>query len=955
MDFETLSPNGLYCGFRLIRKQFVSAHSANLYTLRHEKTGAELLYFDRPDENKTFSICFKTLPSDDTGVFHILEHSVLAGSRKYPVKEPFVSMLQSSMQTFLNAMTFSDKTVYPVSSRNDQDFFNLMSVYLDAVFCPLIYDRPEIFMQEGWHFEFTDAQSEPYFNGVVYSEMKGAYADVDTLIEAGTNRLLYPDNSYGYESGGHPDHIPELTLSQFLDTHRRFYHPSNARIFLDGHMDIDSVLRFIDGEYLSKYEYRKPDFDFVPQSPKTAEHTVFYEPQESGDSRAHLVLAKILCSHQEVEKLYAARILADYLTGSNEAPLKRAFLERGLAQDVSLTVNDGVFQPSVSLVFRNTAGERFSDIRQFLPEAVTALLRDGLNAEDLSASLERLAFTSREITEPYGVDLAIKALDGWLYGDDPLTHIDNAAVFESLRARIDSPYFSDLLAELFADPAELSSLYVLPSASKGADDAKNEAARLAAMTADWDDESRADAFRRFSRMQQWQQSTDSEDVLRTIPRLNLKDIPRDIHPAKTTHTSVSGVDVLEVSTVSNGIAYLNLFFDISDFSPEELRLCTVLTNCFGELRTEHYAADRLQSRIKGTLGSLSARIELIAAPCDLTHCRPYLLVSAAMLEQKLPDAVSLLTELLAHSRYDETGRIHELALQNDYFLKQSLIGNGHTFAVARALSAFSCEGAMKEHLEGESYLRWFSDFTERFPDAADDYTARLHALAGRAFARNRLFIGFGGAPVPAELEKLICALPVNTVETASPLPLSDRNPCAIEIPSGVGYSAIGQNLYAAGSRFSGSCSVLSALMTYGYLWNMVRVQGGAYGTGMVVRANGDLICYSYRDPNLENTRSVYLGMADHLEAFLRQNPPLDDIVIGAVNTSDPLLDPAAVCELACIRHLKGITPQSLTQTRHELLDTTADDLAALAAVLRDCVADAKYCAVGDSASVSFIS
>ena len=340
-------------GFRLIKKEYVAAKSAELYTLRHEKTGAELLYFDRADENKTFTICFKTLPEDDTGVFHILEHSVLNGSRRFPVKEPFVTLLQGSMQTYLNALTFSDKTMYPVSSRNEQDLFNLMSVYLDAAFCPLIHERPEIFMQEGWHYEFDGETGKPYYNGVVFSEMKGAFSDVDTLIGNGMHRLLYPDTSYGYVSGGDPKYITGLSYEKFTAAHKRFYHPSNARIFLDGHMNIDAVLEYIDGEYLSKYEYRAPDFDFAMQTPVTAEKTISYEVREGEEALAHMASAKILCTHKDVEKLYAAEILADYLTGSNEAPLKRAFLESGLAQDVSIDVNDGMYQPNIAVVVRN--------------------------------------------------------------------------------------------------------------------------------------------------------------------------------------------------------------------------------------------------------------------------------------------------------------------------------------------------------------------------------------------------------------------------------------------------------------------------------------------------------------------------------------------------------------------------------------------------------------------------
>ena len=414
MTVNQMQPGDVICGFELLKKEHVAAYDADCYIMSYTITGTELLYMDRPDENKTFCISFKTLPEDNTGVFHILEHSVLNGSEKYPVKEPFVSLLQSSMQTFLNAMTYGDKTIFPVSSRNEQDLMNLMSVYLDGVFQPLIYTRPEIFMQEGWHYEFDPENGQPYYNGVVFSEMKGEFADVEQVIDAETLRLLFPDNCYGFISGGHPEEITDLTYEKFIETHKRFYHPSNAKIILDGHMDIEGVLQFIDAEYLSAYDYQKPDFDFVMQTPRTAEKTVYYETQEGQEELCHMSMAKILCTHSDVEKIYAAQILAEYLTGSNEAPLKRAFLERGLAQDVSLSVNDQVYQPGISLVAYNTSKDRFEQIREAVPGLIREMIAGGLDKEALSAALERNAFENREIHEPYGVEVATRVLAGWL-------------------------------------------------------------------------------------------------------------------------------------------------------------------------------------------------------------------------------------------------------------------------------------------------------------------------------------------------------------------------------------------------------------------------------------------------------------------------------------------------------------------------------------------------------------
>ena len=939
-------------GFVLSRKERLAARAADAYLLRHEKTGAELLYLDRAAENKTFAICFKTLPEDDTGVFHILEHSVLNGSEKYPVREPFVSLLQSSMQTYLNAMTFSDKTVYPVSSRNEQDFFNLMSVYLDAVFRPLIHTRKEIFLQEGWHYEFGE-DGRPCCNGVVYSEMKGAYADVDTLLDDEMNRLLYPDTCYGFSSGGHPAHIPELSYERFTAAHKRFYHPSNARIFLDGAMDIDAVLSYLDGEYLSQYDYRAPDFDFTVQQPRTAEKTVTYEAREG--ELSHLVTAKIYASYGDKERICAARILADYLTGSNEAPLTRAFLERGLSQDVSLAVDGGILQPSAGLIVRNTEPEKFAEIKAFLPEFTETLCRTGLDRDALLASLVRAAFFDREITEPYGIELAIQSLQSWLYGGDPLMWLDNTAVFASLREKADTSYFTDLLRDLLGGTDDKCWLYVLPSQTKGAEDAAREDARLAAVTADWTEADYASHRAEREALLRWQQTPDTEEALAALPHLRLEDVPQETEPTKTRLTTLAGREVLEVQTETNGIVYLHLYFDLSDFSLEELRLLNVLTDCFGELRTEHYAADRLQSRIKAVFGSLRASLILSGRTGDLSACTPHLKITAGMLEEHTDAALGLLRELLLCGRYDETERIRETVLQADYFQKQSRISDGHQLAISRALAPYSRVNALKElALDGEHFVDWYSDFAAKFEADAAAYPARFAALTARAFAKNRLFAGYGGSLAPAALESLIEALPEQPVGAKADYPAIERGDCALDIPAEVGFSALGANLYAAGGEYTGDWAVLSTMMTYAYLWGQVRVQGGAYGTGMSVRANGDLFCYSYRDPNLANTADAFGGMPEFLDAFLAEGAPLDDLIIGTVNTTDPLLSPRGVCGLACLRHLGGTKPEDIARIRREILCTTPETLAAHRDLLRRCLDSASFCAVGNAEATAFV-
>ena len=948
-----LELGGVTAGFELENKQYVEAKKAMLYTLRHKKCGARLLYFDRADQNKTFAVSFKTLPENDTGVFHILEHSVLNGSDKFPVKEPFVSLLQSSMQTFLNAYTFGDKTMFPVSSRSEQDLFNLMSVYLDAVFCPSIHNMPEIFMQEGWHYEF-DENGNVSYNGVVFSEMKGAYADVERIMGDACDRLMYPDTCYGFSSGGRPESITDLSYEQFIATHKRFYHPSNARFFLDGHMDIDGVLEYIDAEYLSHYDYLEPDFDFTEQKPVTGSATVNFEPTEGEEMRAHMVMGKLLCRFDEIEKLYAAKIIADYLTGSNEAPLKRAFLKNGLAQDAAVEINDGIYQPSVTLVVLNTTEDRFDEIRSFVPETVRSIAENGLDRSALHACIERFAFACREITEPYGVELAIKALDGWLYGGDPMLHIDNAKVFDALREKLDTGYFEALMLEMLADPDDKCYVYALPSKTKLADDARREKAKCEAEAAAWDDEKRRQMVDAVEKMQLWQQSQDDEEALMTLPVLELSDIPRDVEPIQAQPCNIAGRPALNIKTGTDGIVYLNLYFDISDFTTEQLRLVNVITTCLGELRTENFTALELQNKIKATLGAVAAKVDVVSHEGDLGKCTPYLLVSASMLRENAPAAAELLSELVLNTRWDETDKIGEIIMQSDYFIKQSLIGNGHSFAIAKALSGFSAEAALREALEGESFAGWFGELADSFAEKANELGASLAELAKRAFAANRLFVGFGGEPELEALEGFVNTLPQGEIGKPAAAPEGAKDDCAVEIPADVGFCALGGNLNALDEKFSGAWPVLSSLMTYGYLWGAVRVQGGAYGTGMNVRANGDIFCYSYRDPNLVSSADAFAALPDVLDEMLGEDMPLDDIIIGTVNTTDPLLDPAGQCELSCRRYLKGTTCEDIAALRHGILDTTSADLRALIPALRAFIEHGVFCAVGSRNAVAFV-
>lgn len=932
-------------GYTLLRREAMTATEGTAYFLRHDKTGAEVLYCRRPCENKTFSIAFQTLPEDHTGVFHILEHSVLNGSKKFPVKEPFAVLLQSSMQTFLNAMTYPDKTVYPVSSRNEQDFFNLVQVYLDAVFCPAIYEKPEIFMQEGWHYEVPDAGKAPGCNGVVYSEMKGVFSDVESLMAEETEALLFPDSCYSFCSGGNPKYIPELTYEKFLDAHRRFYHPSNARIFLDGDMEPEKLLEYMDREYLSHYDYREKDFFIREQEMKPAQKTVYYQAEKE-DALCHMVLSKIAGKFSDIEENYAGRILCDYLAGSNEAPLQRAFLEAGVGQEAIAEFNDGIYQSFVALKVRNLKKEQLPKVSEILQETVEALCREGLNKADLLASLERFAFHCREVKEPYGLMLGLRALDTWLYGGEPTAQWDTEPIFCSLRKKLETDYFEKLLLKLFQKPEEMCHLAVLPSAEKNQQEEAREQAEMQRRFDRWSPAERAAQKETFDRFIRWQQTPDTQEALACLPKLNIRDIPEEPARIATRAETVGSCPVLQVETDTHGVLYLNLCFRLGEMTTQQLQMANVLCMLLGELSTATYPAAQLQTQMRTWLGGFDAGIELLSENGNLSDCTPYLHIYAKMLEENAQMGLDLVGDILKNTLYTEPDRVAEELKQSDYALSQSLISSGHSYAITRATAPFSVAGTLREALDGHSYVQWMQALSRDFGSKKEEVLSQLRGLQKEIFCTSRLSLGVGGKLPQNLLESFLNSLPQGACPADIPRTVCKDLPREIEIPSSVHYCAMGHNLYAMGKEFHGSASVLSTLLSYNYLWNAVRVQGGAYGTGMAARVGGDLLCYSYRDPNPQSTFRAFREMGNFIEEFCASDAPLEDLIIATVGKSEPLSGPGSTCQLAFFRHLKGTTWEELCRLRREILHTTKEDFLSLAQALKEMAATGAACHVG---------
>lgn len=942
-------------GFRVTERRELPELSAVLWRMEYEKNGAELLFLDREDDNKTFAIAFKTIPEDDTGVFHIIEHSVLCGSDKFPVKEPFVELLKGSMQTFLNAMTFPDKTVYPVSSQNNKDFYNLVDVYMDAVLHPAILKNPMIFRQEGWHPELSSAEGELTCQGVVLNEMKGAYSSVDEVIDEEIARLLFPDNCYGKDSGGEPSAITTLSYERFLYFHKKYYHPSNARILLDGSVDLEEILPLLDA-YLSDYERAEIDTEIAEQAPVSpAPVKKYYEisPEEDAAGKVRVALGFGSYRYDEREKQIALSVLLDLLCGSNEAPLKKTLLSEGLCEDIILHPYDGIYRSMLILELRNTEEEKVPALLSAFSRVI-AEMTEGLDRAHLTASLNNLEFRLRERdfgTTPRGLVYALSMLETWLYGGDPAQNLlfDDAMAF--LRREAENGYFERLLAETLKDNPHRATLILLPSATLGEERSAAEKRRMEEWKRSLGEAGVREILRQNEELKAWQSTPDTKEALATIPSLSLSDISPLPEKLPTEEGEIGGVPLLYHDIPTDGIAYLDLYFNVNDLTRTELSLLPLLASCLGHLETESYSTLALQDELKTELGAVSATAVAYELSQSNEETKLFFRISVSALETRKARITPLLTELLYRTRYRDTEAIRRLLRQMKLSAEDAFVSSGHTAGIARIEGQLTAAGAASEVLSGyESYL-FLKEEDKDFDARAEAISEDLLAICKKIFTKERLVIGHTGKRDDAFLTDLVSSLASDgvTPPAAVPFPTLPAQKEGIAVPTQVSFAEAGALLPVP---FCGQMYVARQILSLEYLWNSIRVRGGAYGAGASIRKNGMLLFYSYRDPNPARSITHYREVGAFLRDFAKETPDLTKYVIGAVAALDSLLSPSVKGLVATAEHIKGITYEEKARTRREMLATDAESLLSIATAL-DAVADAlRLCVIGSEEALS---
>lgn len=932
-------------GFKIIRERALPEVDATLYEMEHIKSGASLIYLDRPDENKTFSIGFTTPPENDTGVFHIIEHSVLCGSKKYPMKDPFSELLKGSLNTFLNAMTYEDRTVYPVSSRCEKDFLNLVDVYMDAVLSPNLKENANIFRQEGWHYEYDEESGSLSINGVVYNEMKGAYSSPDELGIAKLQTALFSDCLYRHDSGGNPDHIPELTYEYFKAAHERYYHPSGARIILDGRMDLSKLLSLLDS-HLSLYDKRER-IELVGRSaPRISPpETIRYEisENESEKGKARVLYGFVYSDYSSKEAHITASILCDLLCGSNASPLKRALLDKGLCKDASMYAMKSREQ-TVVLEIRDADETRLDEIESTVKDVISSLARDGIEKDKLHANLNSIEFRMRERdfgTLPTGIAFAMSIYGSWIYGGAP----EDALLFEDsinvVREKIDSDYFEKELLKMTLSNPHRATVIMLPDKELGKKSAEEERERLDRILSKMSKDELERIKAEDRSLKEWQDIDESE-LAYLLPSLSLTDIPRKSSRPTMSPTTVDGIKIMKNSVKTNGIVYISLLFDASDLKNEELLTLSILSAALLNFPTESRDALSLQNDIKANLGSLYASFA-IGRPEGVV--KPYLKIGASALRSKSDDLVRIIADL-STSKIEDEEEIKNLVAQIKSQIEDAIVSAGETFAMARVEASYSEAGAISEYLSGYEAYRML---TEILSDDAkiSDLTKSVGELLTRLLTKERLTLFITGDVDDAFISSLLSIFKNGEKPIKNEIALPADKSEFISVPSKVAYAVIGGQSDRIKENL-GFLRVARSILSYEYLWNTVRVKNGAYGTGFVSKRDGSLAFYSYRDPAPQNSLNFYRESSDYLRALADSGEDISKFVIGAFGEYDLIVTPRVASAVATADYLAGWTAADEEKIKRDMLSTTAKDLYTVADIIDEALADSRIAIVGSA-------
>ncbi len=954
----------IHSAYELIKEEKLSDIESVGYVLRHKKSGASIAIIENDDDNKVFYIGFRTPPKDSTGVAHIVEHTVLCGSDKYPVKDPFVELVKGSLNTFLNAMTYPDKTVYPVASTNDKDFDNLIDVYMDAVLHPNIYKYKEIFEQEGWHYELENEDGELTINGVVYNEMKGAFSSPEDVLQREILTSLFPDNTYALESGGDPKVIPSLTYEDFIAFHKKFYHPCNSYIYLYGNMDTYSKLEYLDKEYLSKYDVIEVDSQIPLQKafekPVDIRKEYSIASTDDGANSTYIARNYVVGDVTDVE-LYQAFDILDYaLISSPGAPVKKALIDAGIGEDVSGFFDTNTRQPIFNISVRGANEEDKSRFNNIIDKTLREQVEKGIDKKAIRAAINANEFRLREAdfgSYPKGLMYGLSILDSWLYEKDlPFIHLHGIDVFNSLKSKIHEGYFEKLVDDYLINNKHQSVVLLAPKAGLTSEDDEALKNKLKDIKAAMSSEEIKQIVEHTAYLKEYQSTPSTKEELMTIPMLKREDLKKEARPYAIDEYKVNGHTVVHHNIATTGIHYLNLVFDISDIGYEDLMYASLLEKILGYIDTENYSYTDFANEVNMMIGGLAPVLTMYEKKDDPFDVSIKMEVRAKFLYEDVEAAIFLILQMIAGSDFSDEKRIHELIVQQKSRCEAMLTSSGHLVAANRARLGFSKKALLKEYTAGIEFYEFLKKLDENFENEKEDIKSRLNYLLSNIFSMDRLLVSSTGrdralGQAIGQLSVLETKLPLTGILKKQNKPKFSYKNEGIMDASQIQYVSRAGNLLKAGYSYNGCYKILKTILGYDYFWINVRVTGGAYGCMSGFNRDGEVFFVSYRDPNLVETKEIFEKTPEYIKNFEADERDMTKYIIGTISGMDTPLTPSLLSLRNLSAYLTGMTYERLQQERDEVLSATAEDIRALAEPVAALLKQDYFCVVGNEDNI----
>lgn len=931
--------------------------------LEHKKTGARIFVVSNDDNNKVFTIGFRTPPPDDTGLPHILEHSVLCGSDKFPLKDPFVELVKGSLNTFLNAMTYSDKTVYPVASCNDKDFQNLMDVYMDAVLHPNIYKEEKIFKQEGWHYELEELEAPLIYNGVVYNEMKGAYSSPDGLLDRTIQKTLFPDNCYGRDSGGDPGAIPQLTYEKFINFHQTYYHPSNSFIYLYGDMDMAEKLIWLDEEYLSKYDHKDVD-SVIPvhpafTRPKEEEISYSITAEEPEENATYLSVNTVVGTDLDPKLYVAFQILEYTLLSAPGAPLKQALLDAGIGQDILGGYDSGILQPYFSIVAKGANRDQKGEFLAVVKGTLRRLADQGINQKSLLAGMNYYEFRYREAdygSAPKGLMYGLQSFDSWLYDGDPMMHLEYQDTFDFLKKAVSEGYFEQLIRDYLLDNPYEAVVIVSPTRNLTAREDEKLAARLAGYKRSLSREELQKLIGETEELEAYQDTPSAAEDLAKIPLLKREDIDKEAERVLWAERTVDGIKVLHHNMNTSGIGYLKVLFDTNVIPQEDLCYVGLLKSVLGSVDTAAHSYSDLTSEIHLNSGGVDFSVTSYVNVADPEQFTGAFIASARVMYDRLDFGFSIIGEILRKSVLDDEKRLGEVLNETRSRAKMRMENSGHSVAVSRATSYFSATASYNEAIGGTVYYHFLEQLAKNYETDKKTVIIKLKEVCDRLFTASNIMVSYtadeeGFAALPAALNGLLKELPQGDGRTYPfTHQVANKNE-GFKTASQVNYVARCGNFRTAGYEYTGALKILQVIMSYDYLWLNIRVKGGAYGCMSGFGRSGEGYLVSYRDPNLKETNEIYEGIIGYLDNFSIDERDMTKYVIGTISNLDTPLTPSVKGARGLSAYLSGVDHEMMQKEREQVLTASVEDIRALQEIVKAVLDTGSFCVVGNAEKI----